>query len=79
VDAYALSWLERGPRGEVVERVVAAMPSSGVVAAKEFPTRFAGDEPRRLAWRMALAEIVRGDRDEHVGGTLHARPTVAAR
>lgn len=33
----------------------------------------------RLAWRMALAEVVRSDRDEAVGGTLHPRPTVAAR
>jgi hypothetical protein len=79
VDAYVLAWLERGARGEAVERVAAAMPSPGVVAAKEFSTRFSGDEPRRLAWRMALAEVVRSDRGEHVGGTLRSRPTVAAR
>jgi hypothetical protein len=79
VDAYILTWLARGPRGEVVERVMAAMPSAGFVAAKEFPTHPGGDEPRTLAWRMALAEIVRSDRGECVGGRLHARPTVAAR
>ena len=79
IDAYLLSWIEHGPRGEVVERVAAAMPSAGIVAAKEFPTRFAENEPRQLAWRMALAELVRTDRGEVVGGTLHAKPTVAAR
>jgi hypothetical protein len=79
VDAYVLTWVERGAGGEAVERVAAAMPSAGVVAAKEFSIRFAGDEPRRLAWRMALAEVVRSDRGEHAGGTLRPRPTVAAR
>jgi hypothetical protein len=79
VDAYVLAWVERGAGGEAVERVAAAMPSPGVVAAKEFSTRFSGDEPRRLAWRMALAEVVRSDRGEHAGGTLRPRPTVAAR
>jgi hypothetical protein len=79
VDAYVLTWVERGAGGEAVERVAAAMPSPGVVAAKEFSTRFGGDEPRRLAWRMALAEVVRSDRGEHAGGTLRPRPTVAAR
>jgi hypothetical protein len=79
IDAYLMSWRERGSRGQVVERIVAAMPSAGIVAAKEFPARFAGEEPRRLAWRMALAEVVRSDRGECVGGTLRPRPVVAAR
>jgi trehalose synthase len=79
IDAYLLSWVERSARGQTVERVAAAMPSAGIVATKEFPARFPASEPRRLAWRMALAEIVRGDRDEAVGGTLQPRPTVAAR
>jgi hypothetical protein len=79
VDAYVLAWLERDPRGDVLERVAALMPSAGIVSAKEFPVRFAGDEPRRLAWRMALAEVVRSDRGECVGGTLHPRPEVPAR
>ncbi len=79
IDAYVLSWLDRGPHGEVVESVGAAMPSAGLLAAKEFPTRFTGEQPRRLAWTMALAEIVRSDRGECVGGTLHPCPTVPAR
>lgn len=79
IDAYLLSWVERSARGQTVERVAAAMPAAGIVATKEFPARFPAGEPRRLAWRMALAEVVRSDRDEAVGGTLHPKPTVAAR
>jgi hypothetical protein len=79
VDAYVMTWFERGHRGEVVERVAAAMPAAGILATKQFPLHFSGEEPRRLAWRMALAEVVRSDREECVGGTLHARPAVAAR
>jgi hypothetical protein len=79
IDAYLLSWVERNARGQTVERVAAAMPSAGIVATKEFPARFPAGEPRRLAWRMALAEAIRSDREEAVGGTLHPRPTVAAR
>jgi hypothetical protein len=79
VDAYLLSWTERGAHGGLIERVIAAMPAAGIVAAKEFSLGVSGDDPRRLAWRMAVAEVIRTDRDEAVGGTLHARPTVAAR
>ncbi len=79
VDAYVITWHERGRHGEIFESVAAAMPSAGILASKEFPSRSAGVEPRRLAWRMALAEIVRSDRGECVGGTLQPRPTVAAR
>ena len=79
LDAYIMSWRERGPRGQTMECVAAAMPSAGVVAVKEFPARFAGEAPRRLAWRMALAEVVRSDRGECVGGTLRPRPVVAPR
>src|ERR1700729_859922 len=71
IDAYLLSWVERSARGQTVERVAAAMPSPGIVATKEFPARFPAGELRRLAWRMALAEVVRSDRDEAVGGRLH--------
>ena len=79
IDAYVLRWLERGTRGEVIEGVAAAMPSSDVVAVTRTPGSGGGEEHRYLAWRMAFAEIVRDDRQEHVGGTLHPRPAVAAR
>lgn len=78
VDAYLLSWRERRGPDTVVERVAAAMPAAGIVAAKEFPGGAPGD-PRTLAWRMAVAEVIRTDREEAVGGRLHAKPAVAAR
>jgi hypothetical protein len=80
LDAYLLSWRENRGHDEVVERVVAAMPAAGIVAAKEFPLGVPGEEdPCPLAWRMAVAEVVRTDRQEAVGGRLHAKPAVAAR
>jgi trehalose synthase len=88
IDAYLLTWRERGPGGEMVDCVAAAMPSAGIVAAKKFPAPLADPEPggqtseqeaRQLAWWMVVAEIVRTDRGEAVGGTLHPRPSVAPR
>ena len=79
VDAYVMTWWERDRHGDVTEGISAVMPSARIVATKEFSTRFAGERPRELAWRMALAEIVRTDRSEAVGGTLRPRPAVATR
>ncbi|HEV7529078.1 MAG TPA: hypothetical protein VGO29_09295 [Solirubrobacteraceae bacterium] len=79
VDAHVTTWLQRDSHGELVQRVAAALPAAGMLATKQFRTRFTGEQPRRLAWRMVLAEVVRSDRGECVGGTLHPRPSVAAR
>jgi hypothetical protein len=79
IDAYLLRWRERGSHGEMLESVGAALPSAGLLAAKEFPIGSRDDAPRRLAWRMALAEIVRSDRGERVGGTIRPCPAVASR
>jgi hypothetical protein len=78
-DAYVLAWTARDARGDLVERVAAAIPSARVVMAKEFRARARGDEARRMAWRSALAEIVSNDRGERVGGTRQPRPVFAAR
>ena len=79
IDAYLLNWWEDRGHGEVVERVVAAMPAAGIIAAKEFALGVRGQDSRALAWRMAVAEVVRTDRKEAVGGRLHAKPVVTAR
>jgi hypothetical protein len=63
VDAYVTRW----GRG-----LAAVMPSADLVTVKAEPDT-------ELGWTSVLADVVRGDRDETVGGTLHPRPAVAAR
>jgi hypothetical protein len=79
VDAYVLAWRERTWRGQMTECVAAAIPAAAAVVAKQFPAVPDPENPRRLAWRMTVAETVRSDREECVGGRLHPRPVVAAR
>ena len=64
-----------GRAGDETQVVAALMPWAGVVAAKEMR----GSTYRDVGWCTLLADIVRTDREECVGGTLHARPTVAPR
>jgi hypothetical protein len=66
-----------GQRSGPVDRVAALMPHPAVLAVKEVEQGFApgGD----VAWASLLADIVRAGRDECVGGTVHARPSVAVR
>jgi hypothetical protein len=71
VDAYLMtrsSWVG----GRVV---VALVPAADVVFAKEMR----GAAYEDIGWCSVLADVVRTDREECVGGTLHARPAVAAR
>lgn len=70
------AWIATGRDG-----VVAAMPSPGHVDRKQWsdPARPRGGEAAGLCWRSALGDVVAEDREEHVGGTVGARPVVAAR
>ncbi|MCW3015749.1 MAG: hypothetical protein JWO02_2841 [Solirubrobacterales bacterium] len=77
-DSYVMSWSQPLGRGRLVERIVTLLPHADVVAAVQLPVDGPG-EGRRLAWSCALAEAVHADRTEHVGGRVHARPSVAAR
>jgi hypothetical protein len=79
VDARVMAWRQPGPRGTPTERIAALMPCAGLMAACEIASGEPAPEPRRVGWRSVLAEVIQGDRDEVVGGTLHARPAVAAR
>jgi hypothetical protein len=82
VDAFVLSWEEPAGRRAPVERVAAFLPQAGLVIVKDAAI---GDPARTsarsmaLAWISILGDVVEGDRDDHVGGTLHARPLVARR
>jgi hypothetical protein len=79
IDAYIMSWSQTPRAGRAVDRFAALMPSAGVVAAKEIPVQRTDDGSREVAVRSLLADLVRGDRAEAVGGTRHPRPAVAAR
>ena len=74
LDAYLISRRRSLGRGRTVDRIEALMPSARVVSAKE--SEASRDD---LGWPAALADVVHADREETVGGTLHARPAVAAR
>ena len=71
VDAYLIAW---SAGGALAHRLAAVMPRAGRVAEKDYGR--AGDD---LAWGSLLADVVDGDRDEHVGGRRHARPAIAVR
>ncbi|MEA2277556.1 MAG: hypothetical protein QOI62_400 [Solirubrobacteraceae bacterium] len=79
MDAYVMTWAGEAAHGAQVERIAALMPSADVVAAKEIPMPYADGEPRLLGWSTVLADVVHGDRDESVGGTLRPRPAVPMR
>jgi hypothetical protein len=84
LDAYVVVWPIAGARpvagiGPNARAGIAAYISApGVVSAKEVDTSpAAGYE--LLGWTSLLADVVSGDREDRVGGTLHARPAVARR
>ncbi|MEY2532498.1 MAG: hypothetical protein QOF29_408 [bacterium] len=79
IDAFLMTWEEHDDRGRHVERIAAVMPSADVVATKELPTPEPSAAWHDVGWSSVLADVVHQDREEHVGGRLHARPAVAAR
>jgi hypothetical protein len=79
LDAYLVAWGE-GRAG--FTRVAALLPAAGLVDVKETGSgggRRTNARRQALAWSSILGDIVEADRDDHVGGMLHARPAVAAR
>ncbi|HWA54983.1 MAG TPA: hypothetical protein VG816_12515 [Solirubrobacterales bacterium] len=63
------------------ERVTALIPASRLLDIREVPLGRDAARARRqaLAWISLLGDIVEEDRADHVGGTIQARPVVAAR
>jgi hypothetical protein len=78
LDAYVTGW-----RPSVARRfrrgVAAFMSSPDVVSAKEVAPPGGEQTYDEITWTSLLADVVQADREERVGGTLHARPGVAAR
>jgi hypothetical protein len=73
VDAFVTRRRRRSGH-RTVERVTALLPSADLLTAKDVE---GGRDD--LGWASVLADVVRSDREERVGGTLHPRPTVASR
>ena len=73
-----MSWTDAGDRPRGIEHIGAAMPSPGLLAAKEIAAT--GAEAQALhnrGWSTLLADIV--DRDQAMRrGDPHARPAVPA-
>lgn len=76
LDAWLTAWstANRAPRG-----LAAFIGAPGILSAKEMGAGAPDDSYEQLGWRSLLADIVREDRAERVGGTVAARPFVAAR
>lgn len=85
LDAYVMTW--RSARGGIAGSISGFISASGVVAAKELARASElahsesepGADYTELGWTTLLADIVRADRADRVGGRLSARPSVAAR
>jgi hypothetical protein len=77
LDAWLTAWStanRRAPRG-----LAAFIGAPDILSAKEMSAGAPDDSYEQLGWRSLLADIVRQDRAERVGGTVAARPFVAAR
>jgi hypothetical protein len=78
LDAYVTGW--RPPASRRFARGLAALISSpDVVCAKELEAAAGPTSYEAITWISLLADVVESDRHDRVGGTLHARPAVAAR
>jgi hypothetical protein len=73
LDAYITPWRGRG--------IAAFVGARDTLCVKEVSASERGRDGalEEVGWAILLADVVRGDRGETVGGRLHARPTVAAR
>lgn len=79
LDAYIVAWRERHTRRPATDGLAAFIAAADVVSAKEIAPRRRKPGYDDLGWTSLLADVVRADRNDCVGGTLHARPSVAAR
>jgi hypothetical protein len=78
-DAAGAAWSLLGPCTCAIDAYATSWtaPSEGVSAVVPSAGRFA--DGHDLGWAGVLADVVAADRGDTVGGTVHARPAVAAR
>lgn len=80
LDAYVTPWRPRkagSPPGRA--GIAAYICATRAVAAKEADVVIGEQRYGELVWPAVLADVVRDDRAERVGGALHARPSVPVR
>jgi hypothetical protein len=81
LDAYVTAWRSGSTASAERAGIAAYIAASAVVSAKEVDAGGAGGAEsgyEEIGWTTLLADVVRDDRAERVGGTVHARPSVAA-
>jgi hypothetical protein len=79
LDAYVFAW-RSGPTAPRAHAGIAAyIAASGVLSAKEVDANGPGSDYKDIGWATLLADVVREDGAERVGGIVHARPSVALR
>jgi hypothetical protein len=79
LDAYVMAWRSGSSAPVGRARIAAYISAPGLVSAKEVDASESGRGYDEIGWTTLLADVVRDDRAERVGGTVHARPSVAAR
>jgi hypothetical protein len=77
LDAWLMAWTTAGLRAP--QQMAAFIGAPEILSAKEMGAGATDGSYTQLGWRSLLADIVREDRAERVGGTVSARPSVAAR
>jgi hypothetical protein len=77
LDAWLTAWTTGGRRAP--RRLAAFIGAPDMLSAKEMGAGAADDSYEQLGWTSLLADVVREDRAERVGGTVAARPSVARR
>jgi hypothetical protein len=79
LDAYVAAWRSERTGSRGGPALAAYISASGVVSAKAVDATGPDQRAAEICWTTLLADVVRDDRAERVGGTVQARPSVAAR
>jgi hypothetical protein len=79
LDANVMAWRSGSSAPVGRARIAAYISAPGLVSAKEVDASESRRGYDEIGWTTLLADVVRDDRAERVGGTVHARPSVAAR
>jgi hypothetical protein len=79
LDAYITAWRSDRTARTGTAGIAAYIAAPPVVLAKEVDASRSDQGYEEIGWTTLLADVVRDDRTERVGGTVRARPSVAPR